>query len=145
MPTIYPFYRAEPPKVFLKLDELRPSALYIFGGKSNVSIPEHSALKVERTGVGVGGSGGVAAGRVKGVTFEEIGHLIPMEVVDRTAVEIAGWVGKEMGLWQEEERELAESWAGVPMAEKRVVDKKWVEMMGPLPGRGEKKKAETKL
>ena len=34
------------------------------------------------------------------MTFEEIGHLIPMEVVDRTAVEIAGWVGKEMELWQ---------------------------------------------
>ena len=93
--------------------------------------------------MGVGGSGGVAAGRVKGVTFEEIGHLIPMEVVDRTAVEIAGWVGKEMALWNEEERELRETWGRVPMEEKRVVDAKWVEMMGPLPGR--KKKGDVKL
>ena len=133
--TTYPFYRAEPPRVYLRLEELRPSALYIFGGKSDVSLPEASKAKVEKTGTGVGGSGGAQAGRVKGVTFEDIGHLIPMEVSERTATTTADWLKSELDVWYKDEEEFRKLWDNKPMREKRIVDDKWIEMTGPLPGR----------
>lgn len=49
-----------------------------------MSSPELQAEKTSRTGTGVGGSGGVAAGRVIKVEIE-VGHLAVMEVVGRCA------------------------------------------------------------
>src|SRR5271170_6604116 len=71
--TIYPFYRPESPITFFRLLELRPSVLYIFGGKSALSYPKARQAKVDTTGIGVGGSGGAIAGRVKGIMLEDVG------------------------------------------------------------------------
>lgn len=47
----YPFYRPEPLQVFNRLPELRPSVLYIFGDKSELSPPSQR-VKMTRTSVG---------------------------------------------------------------------------------------------
>jgi len=60
-----PFYRSEPPRTFYNLEHLRPSILYIFGGQSPLSQPDWRKAKMERTGTGVGGSGGADEGKVK--------------------------------------------------------------------------------
>ena len=73
----YPFYRPEAPAVFNELQRLRPGTLYIFGEQSELSPPDWRKQKMERTGTGVGGSGGAEAGRVKEVILEDVGHLIP--------------------------------------------------------------------
>ena len=135
LPTIYPFYRADSPLTFFRLPELRPSVLYIFGGKSDLSDPQSCQAKMDTTGVGVGGSGGATAGRVKSVTLEDTGHLMPMEAVGRTAGEAADWLDSEMQRCKKEEDEFRKMWSAKPMQEKRMIDDKWKEMMGRAPGR----------
>lgn len=133
--TIYPFYRADSPLTYFRLPELRPSVLYIFGGKSTMSYPEACQTKMNSTGVGVGGSGGAIAGRVKSVTLEEAGHLMPMEAVGQTADVAADWLELELERWAEEEDEFRKKWSKKPMHEKRMIDDKWKEMMGMLLGK----------
>lgn len=128
--TIYPFYRAEGPQAFFRLEELRPSVLYIFGGQSDVGTPENCKAKMDHTGVGVGGSGGAPAGRVRSVLFGDIGHLIAMEAVERTADSASAWVGSEMKIWNEDEEELKRSWGAKSLIEKQTVDEQWKTTIG---------------
>src|ERR1700761_2446823 len=60
----YPFYRPEPAQIFRRLPELKPPVLYIFGKHSELATPELRRKKMETTGIGVGGSGGYAEGKV---------------------------------------------------------------------------------
>ena len=52
------FYRPEPIQTFHQLSHLRPTVLYIFGARSEISTPSMRAEKMAVTGVGVGGSRG---------------------------------------------------------------------------------------
>ncbi len=63
-------YRPEVPNVATQLPQVRPGVLWICGGDSLMSTPELRKEKMDLTGVGVGGSGGVAAGRVREVVLE---------------------------------------------------------------------------
>jgi hypothetical protein len=126
----YPFYRPEISQVFFRLEELRPSVLYIFGGKSEVNTPELRAAKMDHTGVGTGGSGGAPAGRVHSVVLEDIGHLVMMEAVDRTADHSCEWLGSEMNLWRVAERDHEQAWNGKTLMEKQTVDEEWTKMIG---------------
>lgn len=140
---LYPFYRPELPMAFLRLPELRPSVLYVFGGKSDVGPEPFIRAKMEITGVGVGGSGGAKEGRVKQVTFEDIGHLIAMEVPGRAADQIAPWLGAELKRWREQEESFMREWGMKSASEKRVISKETEKMMGGPPQR--KGKAAPKL
>jgi len=97
--------------------------------------PETVKAKMDRTGVGVGGSGGAEAGRVKYVTFDDVGHLVPMEAVDRTADVVAEWLDSEMQEWTKAEEEFRKNWAAKSRREKTMMDAKWYEMTGPIPGK----------
>ncbi|KIV79381.1 hypothetical protein PV11_06944 [Exophiala sideris] len=130
LPGTYPFYRSEGPQAYFRLEELRPSVLYIFGGKSDVGTPEACKAKMDHTGVGVGGSGGAPAGRVSSVLFEDIGHLIAMEAVDRTADHAAAWLGSEMKIWNQDEEEHNRVWGAKSLREKQTVDEQWKKTMG---------------
>lgn len=130
LPAIYPFYRAEGPQTFFRLQELRPSVLYVFGGKSDVGTPEACKAKMDNTGVGVGGSGGAPAGRVRSVLFDDVGHLIAMEAVDRTAEHASAWIASEMKIWKEDEDEHNRTWHVKSLVEKQTVDEKWKQMIG---------------
>lgn len=124
-----PFYRPEPIMTFAQLPHLRPSVFYIFGSLSHLSAPILKADKLAVTGTGVGGSGGVKKGRVKEVTFEGVGHLIPMEVVRETAEESAKWVWGEMQRWERIEAEERREWAAVPRSERRKMSEEFVRVM----------------
>lgn len=111
---VAPFYRPEPLATFKRLPHVRPSVFYVFGDQSDLSAPVLKADKLAQTGIGVGGSGGLKKGRVAEITFKGVGHLIPMEVVDKTANAVAGWIVPELNRWQElEDAERAE-WSEVP-------------------------------
>ncbi|KAF2862842.1 alpha/beta-hydrolase [Piedraia hortae CBS 480.64] len=99
-----PFYRPESVNTFLNLPHLRPNAFYIYGGESALSTPASQSNQLSATGTGIGGSGGVARGRVKHVTFSDLGHMIPMEAVDRTAKACADWLGLELKWWHAEKK-----------------------------------------
>jgi hypothetical protein len=111
--------------------------LYVFGSLSGVSQEELNKSKVARTGTGVGGSGGAAEGRVKGVTLDGVGHLIPMEAAGRTASAAAEWIGTEMFRFRDEAKAW-EAWRAKSLKEKQDTDETWRKMMGGPPGRGAK-------
>lgn len=113
-----PFYRPEPVSTFAKLPFVRPSVLYVFGDKSEMSHPDFIAEKLAATGVGVGGSGGVKQGRVAQVTFKDIGHLIPMEVTSQTADAAADWIVPELERFQRIEEVHRQEWSKVPKEQK---------------------------
>lgn len=124
-----PFYRPEPLATFRQLPFLRPSVLYIFGDQSFLSAPLLKADKLAHTGTAPGGSGGVKKGRVREVTFEGIGHLIPMEVVGMTADACEEWLTSELRDWQSKEAEQRLAWEKVPRLERGKMSEEFVRVM----------------
>ncbi|KAL2128632.1 hypothetical protein VTI74DRAFT_8919 [Chaetomium olivicolor] len=127
---IYPFYRPEPLYAFKRLPELRPSVLYVFGAQSDMSGPDERREKMERTGTGVGGSGGAPKGRVKEVVLD-CGHLVAMERVPQCAEAIAGWLSGELELWRRERERFEERRRGKKRIELIAVDEQWKREIKP--------------
>lgn len=75
------------------------------------------------------------AGRVGEVTFEGVGHLIPMEVVDRTAEACAGWIAPEVERWRVGEEVEGREWGGVGRERRGMMTEGFLEAM-----KGEKAK-----
>lgn len=123
-----PFYRAEPRIVFNNLPHLRPSVLYVFGKKSDLSVALARADKMAMTGTGVGGSGGVKKGRVREVMLDA-GHLIPMEKVEETGKECVEWLVPELARWKENEERLRQEWEMVPREKKSSMSDEFVRVI----------------
>jgi hypothetical protein len=101
------------------------------------------ADKLANTGTGLGGSGGVAAGRVRDVFLEEFGHLLAQEAVDECADAAVAWLAPELGRWRDEEEGFRAVWSQKSKIEKVTVDKEWLKRV-PAPAR-RAKKADAKL
>lgn len=129
----YPFYRPEPASTFKRLPYLRPSVFYVHGGKSDLSAPELREQRMSTTGVGVGGSGGAVAGRVKQIMFEDAGHLMPMEIVGEIADAAAEWLVKEMEYWRQQEAKFQAQWSRKSKPEKQTVSEEWRRQIGGHP------------
>lgn len=129
----YPFYRPEPPNTLKKLPEVRPSVLWVFGETSAMSSPGARKLKIETTGAGVGGSGGVKEGRVNEVVLKGIGHLVTMEASEQCADAAAPWVGREMQRF-EVERKAYEAWTKKSAVEKTTLSEEWKKRIGSPKG-----------
>ncbi|KAH8697494.1 putative toxin biosynthesis protein [Talaromyces proteolyticus] len=134
-PNPHPFYRPEPVQIFYNLPHLRPSVLYIFAGQSNMCPPHMMADKLDNTGIGAGGSGGVAAGRVKSVFFKEKGHLLAQEAVIECADAAADFFGPELKRWKAEDDAFRQEWNRKSKVEKVTVDERWLKEIGPPPAR----------
>lgn len=129
----YQFYRPEPASAFRNLPYLRPSVLYIFGGQSQMSASEFRKLKLEMTGIGIGGSGGAKEGRVKEIVFGDVGHLVPMCAVNGCAQAAVEWLAPEMRRWREQEAEFQQDWERIEKKEKVVVCEEWKKQVGGDP------------
>lgn len=125
----FPFYRPEGPLTRQNLPFVRPSVLYVFGDKSEVSPPVLREEKMQLTGIGAGGSGGAAIGRVKEVLLEGIGHLVAMDVPTVCAQHASDWIAQEMRRWWSEDKEWQE-WKQKPDAEKVRVSEEWGPRLG---------------
>ena len=134
-PEVYPFYRPEPPVVFSNLASLRPGALYIFGGQSQVSALDSRKQKMELTGTGVGGSGGAPADRVREVMIEDVGHLIPMEAVTRCAAAAGEWLTSDIKRWRGEEAEFKREWEAKERTARYTITEEWKKNVGGDPRR----------
>ncbi|OJD19017.1 hypothetical protein ACJ73_08672 [Blastomyces percursus] len=137
--SAYPFYRPETAITFARLPNLRPSVFYVFADKSDMCLPQFCKDKLDNTGIRVGGSGGVAEGRVTSVMLKDVGHLIPMEAVGETADHAAEWIGREMERWRRDEEEFREGWGKVSRIEKVTIDEEWKSLVKP-PVRNKRKK-----
>lgn len=127
----YPFYRPESTRIFAQLPHLRPSVLYIFGSQSDISLPEVNAEKMATTGTGVGGSGGVQAGRVRDVTLDKIGHLVAQEAPIQCAEAGSTWLGQELQRWRDEDQAFRAEWSKKSKIQKVTVDARWKEHVPP--------------
>lgn len=137
-PNTFPFYRMEPNFIFSQLPRVRPSVLYIFAGQSFMCTPSMMQDKMDNTGIGQGGSGGVAVGRVKSVYFQDKGHLLAQEAVAECAHAAVEFFGKELQRWKEEEAAFQKTWSGKSQVEKSTVDERWLKEVGPPPVRAAK-------
>lgn len=131
----FPFYRPEGPTTTDRLPSLRPSVLWVYGGKSEVCAVGMREEKIRLTGVGVGGSGGAKAGMVTDVTIEEFGHLVPMEATTLCARYGAESIVPAVKRWREEEEEY-KKWTRKSDAEKQMMDDDFKRWIGPLKGKG---------
>jgi hypothetical protein len=126
------------PIVLKMMPHLRPNVLFIFGGLSDVATPRIRKDLMEKTGMGVGGNGGVKEGAVSKHVFEHLGHLMPMEEPDSCATVASTWLGNELRVWAEKEAKFRKEWSEVPVREKTVVSEEWKEKIGgplrPPPG-----------
>ncbi|EFX03400.1 toxin biosynthesis protein [Grosmannia clavigera kw1407] len=127
-------FRPEVPNTTEQLGHLRPGVCYVFGGISPMSTPDVRREKMELTGVQVGGSGGVAAGRVRQVVLPTTGHLVAMEQPTACARAAAETIAAELVLWREEEADLALWWRRKD-ADKQVLDDEWRSFIEPIPTR----------
>ncbi|KAL8392200.1 hypothetical protein RB595_002406 [Gaeumannomyces hyphopodioides] len=125
----YDFYQPDSARVFERLPHVAPGVLWIFGGTSNLGTPAMRADKLAVTGTGVGGSGGVAAGRVAEHVLEGVGHLVAMEKPTVCAEQAAAWIGLEIERWRKEEEEL-QIWWRKPGREKWAMDDQLKAMIG---------------
>ena len=128
----YLFYCPQIGVTFDYLPYLRPSAFYMFGGKSIMSTGEVQAEEVKRTGTGLGGSGGVAAGQVRKQLFEDWGHMFPCEHVATTARVAGKWLGEQLRQFEVDERFLKDHPSGKSDRDMLIVSEQWMKLVrGP--------------
>ena len=121
------FHRAEPGIVQEYLPYIRPSVLYMFGDNSPVSSVSAQEIMVNRTGVGLGGSGGIKEGQVAKVVLPEAGHLFPMEKVKACAELVSAELDKRLDQFKSNERFLQRHQSGKSERDKLVMSKEWQE------------------
>lgn len=131
----FPFYQPGPPLTARRLPELRPSVLWLAGKDSNVCPPETIDEFMQTTGIGWGGSGGAAAGRVRKFVVEGTGHLVAMEKPGVVAGQAAAFIRGEVSRWRDEEDLYRKEWVeGTEDRAKSVVDEEFkalVDSVGP--------------
>lgn len=138
-PATYPFYKPEPASALRSLPQIRPSVLYIFGGKSPMSKPDQRRHKMDVTGTGVGGSGGAPEGRVKEATLPDADHLLPFEAVSACADAAADWLRPEIHRWVREDEEWRSAWEAKSVRERSTLSEEWKVHVGGDPrGKGAK-------
>ena len=101
--------------------------LYIFGDGSPVSAVSMQEILVNRTGVGLGGSGGIEAGQVAMVSLQGGGHLFPMEKVKACAELVSIELNKRLCQFKSHEMFLQRHQSGKSERDKLVVSKEWQE------------------
>ena len=129
----YVFHRAEAVLALKGLPHVRPSILWIFGAHSNVNTPPLQDEKMELSGTGVGGSGGVRAGRVKKEVIDETGHLAPFERVEECARKSARWLDEQVDDFNAEQRFYRAYNSGKSEREMLVISKDWLEAVRQKP------------
>lgn len=111
---------------FNNLPHVRPNVLWIFGSTSHLNGEATSQdEKVKQTGSGIGGSGGINAGRVKKAILEG-GHMLPFEKVDECASTLAAWMETQIEDFQAVENLWREHDSGRSERDMMVVSKLWL-------------------
>lgn len=133
----YPFYRPEPAYVFDHLPQIRPSVLYVFARNSDfgrakgLEPSDGWRQKVERTGVGVGGGGGLKLGQVKQAVIPDSTHMVPFEKVEESADEVVHFLDREVVEWKKKLDVFKKKWMEKPQAEKATIDQCWIDNIDP--------------
>ena len=89
--------------------------------------------KIDVTGTGVGGSGGVKEGRVKEEVIDGVGHLVPMVAPKDCAGLAAGFLADELERWRGEEEGFRKAWEGRSRLERMTMGEEWKRQIGGDP------------
>ncbi|KAJ5648007.1 hypothetical protein N7490_004379 [Penicillium lividum] len=125
------FYRYEPILAWKLIKHVRPPVLFVLGKSSPIFSPATREKLLKRTGVGIGGNGGVKALRVEEKSIKGSHHL-PLENVLETAAAIGPWISKSAQTWKEDEVRIAEGWASQPMSDRLKGMAGWIPTLGKL-------------
>ncbi|KAF5870716.1 putative toxin biosynthesis protein [Botrytis fragariae] len=129
-----PFYRPEVSIAQEYLAYLRPSVLYIFGAKSYFSAPDLQNEKMERTGSGLGGSGGVKMGQVEKHIFENLSHMAPLEDVRGCTNVIGEWMDKKLTQFKADEEAMRKIDPQKSTNDMLIMSQKWLDLVkSPIP------------
>ncbi|RAK89826.1 toxin biosynthesis protein [Aspergillus costaricaensis CBS 115574] len=139
-----PFYRYEPIVLWKLLKYVRPSVLWIYGGKSIMATPDQRAEKLQRTGTGVGGSGGYEKGRVKEIVIPNGGHFVPFEDVAGVAGPAAEWIKQETDRWHDEEERIKKGWLDLTAKQRSSIPNEWLAQMDKYFMKGKARKAQVR-
>lgn len=125
----FSFYRSELNTGFEWLANVRPSLLFIFGGKSYLSDIEQQDAKMKHTGTGLGGNGGVENEEVEKYVFDGLSHMAPLEDIAGCSKVLGEWIDRKMIQFEEDEAiirgfDMEKSENGMA-----TLTKKWVEMV----------------
>ncbi|CAG8899638.1 unnamed protein product [Penicillium egyptiacum] len=139
-----PFYRSEARIALNMLKHIRPPVFYLFGGESQVTTPKDQAQILERTGAGIGGSGGVKHSQVEKTVMLDCGHMVPMENVNESASLIGTWVGQSVQRWHEDEQRVHQRWTDRSAKEVLTAPAKWIPILEGIL-KAEAQKAKSKI
>lgn len=99
-------HRAECVISLNSLAHVRPSIFYMFGEKSSYSRKKDVDEKLSLTGSGVGGSGGVKAGKAKSTIVNATGHFAPFEAPMACAIPCVDWLVEAIEQFEQDEQFL---------------------------------------
>ncbi|KAJ5092870.1 hypothetical protein N7456_008731 [Penicillium angulare] len=125
------FYRFEPIFAWKMLKHVRPPVLYVLGQQSPLFSPEDRARTLNRTGRGIGGSGGIKASKVEEKIIKG-SHQLPLERVVETAAAVGPWISKSLQTWRENEVRIAKGWIQQPLDKRLEGMAEWVPMLEKL-------------
>ena len=121
--------RPEMLHLYRRLPEIKPSVLYIFGKTSEASPEVNRSSKMELTGTGPGGSGGVGRGRVQEAVLD-CGHLVGFEKPGQCAETSVEFIDTELARWDSEERRRSERWNSMSRRERVDINDLWRDHLG---------------
>lgn len=120
-PLTGPVYNPHIRIAWSHLLSLRPAAFLILGEGSQITQRGELLDRTRVTGTAPGGSGGVAAGKVKMATISG-GHFLPMTNISGTAEATGEWLAVELQRYREREEAIAETWKERSLAEKQKLE-----------------------
>ncbi|KAJ5644999.1 hypothetical protein N7507_011010 [Penicillium longicatenatum] len=123
--TTTEFYRYEPILAWKMLKHVRPPVLYVLGQSSPFAAPRTRERILNRTGAGIGGSGGVKVLQVE----EKIipgSHQLPLEKASETAAAVGPWISRSVRRWKDDEARIAKGWASQPMNDRLKGMADWI-------------------
>lgn len=123
----YLFHRAEALLSLQDLPQVRPSIIWIFGGRSPINTPTLQNEKMALSGTGIGGSGGVEAGMVEKAVVDEAGHLVPFEKVQECAAILSRWLDNQVQRFNAEKQFYREYQSGKSERDMLVLSKDWLQ------------------
>ena len=125
-----PFYRPETMILFDNLPSLRPSCYFIYGSRSSMISAKETGRKdkLDVTGTGIGGNGGVRSGRVADHILDG-SHFLPQENPAALAQDMGKWFTAHLVIWRREEKDEATAWGAVPVEERSKFEPDWLYWM----------------
>lgn len=117
-----PFYRPEANLTFMQLPHLQPRCFFVFAEDSSLSSKEAREDKLQVTGTGAGGSGGVKSNAVDHVIVKKAGHFVPFERPVQTAEFISAWLARDLEHFAENESAENRHWQRLDSRQKFTME-----------------------